>query len=117
MEKYFLGFAVKSISRNDNFKADELVKAASQNLPMPSDVFYQKLSEPAPEDTLNQTRPVATIEREDWRSPILAYLRGQRNIEDHVGKKRMAQRARNYKVMGNNLYKARVCAPFFRCIS
>ena len=38
MEKYFLGFTVKSISRNDNSEADELAKAASQNMPMPSDV-------------------------------------------------------------------------------
>ena len=90
MEKYFLGFTIKSISKNDNFEVDELAKAASQNLPMPSDVFYQKLSEPAPEDTLNQTRLVATVESEDWHSPILAYLHGQRDIEDQVEAKRMA---------------------------
>jgi ribonuclease HI len=82
MEKYFLGLTVKSISRNANTEADELAKATSQNLPMSSDVFYQKLTEPALEDTLNQTRLVATIESEDWLSPILAYLHGQRDIED-----------------------------------
>jgi ribonuclease HI len=84
MEKYFVGFTVKSVSRNDNNEADELAKAASQNLPMPPDVIYQKLTEPALEDNFNQTHLVATIESEDWRFPIMAYLRGQRDIEDRV---------------------------------
>ena len=41
MEKQFLGFIVKSMSRNDNFKADDLEKVAAQNLPIPPNVFYQ----------------------------------------------------------------------------
>ena len=40
MEKHFLEFTVKSISRNDNFEVDDLAKAVAQNLPIPPDVFY-----------------------------------------------------------------------------
>jgi hypothetical protein len=39
-EKYFEGFTVKNISRNDNSDADELAKAAAQNTSLPQNVFY-----------------------------------------------------------------------------
>ena len=47
----------------------------------------------------------------------MAYLRGYHEPKDNVEAKRMAQRARNYKIVGNNLYKVGVCAPWLRCIS
>ncbi|KAM0860251.1 hypothetical protein ACQ4PT_046658 [Festuca glaucescens] len=43
MEKHFLGFTVKSISRNDNFKADDLAKAVAQRIPTPPDVFLSRI--------------------------------------------------------------------------
>ena len=69
MEKHFLGFIVRSISRNDNFEADDLAKAAAQNLPIPPDVFYQKLKVPAVEASLQNARSITIIESKDWRSP------------------------------------------------
>jgi ribonuclease HI len=44
-EKYFEGFTVKNILRNDNSGADELAKAAAQNTNLPQDVFYQILKQ------------------------------------------------------------------------
>ena len=52
MEKHFLGFTVKSISRNDNLKADDLAKATTQNLSIPPDVFSQKVKVPVVEAPL-----------------------------------------------------------------
>jgi ribonuclease HI len=39
MENYFKGFTVEHIDRNKNTEADELVKAAAHNTPLPVDVF------------------------------------------------------------------------------
>ena len=75
MENNLLGFTVKSILRNDNFEADDLAKAVAQNLPIPPDVFYQNLKVPAVETPPQAARSVTVIESEDWRSPIMAYLR------------------------------------------
>ena len=41
MEKYFLGFSVRSFPRIQNKQADVLVKAAVENDPLPPDVFFE----------------------------------------------------------------------------
>ena len=40
MEKYFLGFSVRSFPRTQNKHADVLAKAAAENDPLPPDVFF-----------------------------------------------------------------------------
>ena len=44
MEKHYSGFTLRHIPRSENMEADELAKAASQNAPMPPDVFFQVLT-------------------------------------------------------------------------
>jgi hypothetical protein len=44
MEKYFLGFGVRSFPRALNKKADELAKAAAKQNPLPPDVFFETLT-------------------------------------------------------------------------
>jgi ribonuclease HI len=39
MEFFFKGFTVEYIDRNKNSEADELMKAAARNNPLPADVF------------------------------------------------------------------------------
>jgi hypothetical protein len=41
MEKYFLGFTVRSFPRAQNKVADELAKAAAQGNSLPPDVFVE----------------------------------------------------------------------------
>ena len=43
MEKYFLGFSIRSFSRTKNKQADQLAKAAAQFDPLPPDVFFETL--------------------------------------------------------------------------
>ena len=43
MEKYFLGFSVRSFPRIQNKQADVLAKAASENDPLPPDVFFETI--------------------------------------------------------------------------
>ena len=47
----------------------------------------------------------------------MAYLRGHFVPEDEKEEKRMALRARNYRIIGEELYRGGVCAPLLRCIS
>ena len=46
-EQMFQGFTMKYIPIAENAEADELVKAASNNLPIPNGAFYQVLQAPA----------------------------------------------------------------------
>ena len=43
MEKYFLGFRVRSFPRLQNKQADVLAKATAENDPLPPDVFFETL--------------------------------------------------------------------------
>jgi hypothetical protein len=45
MDNFFKGFAVEYIDRNKNSEADELMKAAARNTPLPTDVFLQTISD------------------------------------------------------------------------
>jgi hypothetical protein len=62
-------------------------------------------------------REVHIIQSEDWRAPIMAYLRGHYEPDSEVNNTRMKQRTRNYKIINNQLYKQGICAPLLKCIS
>jgi hypothetical protein len=75
MESYFRGFIVEYIERNKNAKADDLVKAATCNTPMPADIFFQVLKDASVKTVLPEPSVIKIIEGEDWRAPIMTYLR------------------------------------------
>jgi hypothetical protein len=75
MESYFRGFTVEYIERNKNTEADELVKAATCNTPMLADVFFLVLEDASIKIVMAEPRVINIIEGEDWRPPIMAYLR------------------------------------------
>jgi hypothetical protein len=75
MESYFRGFTVEYIEHNKNVEANELVKAAARNTPIPADVFFQVLEDASVKTVFPEPRVLNIIEGEDWRAPIMAYLR------------------------------------------
>jgi ribonuclease HI len=74
MERYFKGYSVQHIPRDDNNEADKLAKAAARNQELPPDVFFKIIKEPS----IKESRPkiVNVVETPDWRAEIMAYLRG-----------------------------------------
>jgi hypothetical protein len=46
MESYFKEFTMEYVEHNKHIEADDLVKAAARNTPMPADVFFQKMLQP-----------------------------------------------------------------------
>ena len=77
MEKYFKGFDIVHIPRSMNGEADKLAKAAARKEQLPSDVFFKEIIEPSVKS--KKEKQVSVISAEDWRTPIMEYLRG--NIE------------------------------------
>jgi hypothetical protein len=82
---------------------------------MPLDVFFEIIKEPA----IRESRPriVNVVETPDWRSEIMAYLRGHYEPQDELQEKRLKQRARGYAVVNGELYKSGVTEPWLRCIT
>ena len=105
MEKFFLVFSIRSFPRAQNKQADQLAKAAVQNDSLPPDVFFETLNQGSINCTEEPAKFVNAIINEDWRATIMAYLRGQFIPEDKKEEKRMALRARNYRIINEDLYR------------
>jgi hypothetical protein len=65
MENYFKEFRVEYIKRTKNTKADELVKAATMNVVLPPDVFFQVIKDPSLKIVEPEPRMVNIIQGED----------------------------------------------------
>jgi hypothetical protein len=91
MEKHFKAFTVEYIHRNKNTEADEVMKAAAHNNPLPVNVFLQTIKTIEPEP-----RVINIIRGEDWRAVIIAYLRHYYEPDSIVEQTRMQQRAQLY---------------------
>jgi ribonuclease HI len=75
MENYFKEFTVEYIERNKKVEAHELAKAVARNTPMSADVFFQVLEDASVKTVQLEPRVINVIKGEDWRAPIMAYLR------------------------------------------
>ena len=89
MEKDFKGFNIVHIPRTQNGEADLLAKAVARKEPLPPDVFFEYITEPSIKR--KKEKQVNTITPEDWRSPIMAYLRGNYEPVNEAEEKKMFQ--------------------------
>jgi hypothetical protein len=108
MEKFFFGFTVKKITRDQNNEADMLAKAAAQKEPLPLDVLYEVLKCKSVDCNEAPVRYINAISNEDWRYSIMAFLRGYYKLQLREESKSLALRARSYEIRGDNLYKTSV---------
>jgi ribonuclease HI len=117
MGSYFKGFMVEYIECNKNAEADDLKKAAAHNTPMVVDVFFQVLEDASVKTVLPELRVINIIEGEDWRAPIMAYLCHYDKLDSKNDQIGMRQCAKEYQVVGNELYKTSILGPLLSCIS
>ena len=89
MEKHFKGFTIIHIPRDENQEADKLAKAAAHKDALPPDIFYEKITNPSTKQY--KEKQINAILREDWRSPIIAYLQGHYEPSDVKDEKIMSQ--------------------------
>ena len=83
LQKSFLGFTVKKISRTQNKEADAIARAISQGLAMPPNVFYEVTFKPAIDEE-KACKEVSAIESEDWKTPIIAFLSDNLATENSI---------------------------------
>jgi hypothetical protein len=116
MDKYFLGFGVRSFSRALNREADEPAKAVAQKNPLPPNVFFETLKHGSIHSDEAPIKFVNAITSEDWRATIMAFFHGHFIPEDERAEKRMALRARNYTIINEVLYRRGVCTSSQMCV-
>jgi hypothetical protein len=71
----------KPIPRSKNSEVNELAKVAAQGSTLPSVVFYAVISQPSVEVNIKAPKVINAIHNEDWRAPIMAYLKGYHELE------------------------------------
>ena len=64
----------------------KLAKAASRKEQVPSDVFYEEITEPSVKP--KKEKQVSVIAAEDWRTPIMEYLRGNNELANEREEKK-----------------------------
>jgi ribonuclease HI len=70
MEASFEGFSVKNIPRGENEHADLLAKSATQELPLPSEVFFETIKAPSVELMERVVLTISPVHSEDWRTDV-----------------------------------------------
>jgi hypothetical protein len=105
LEQRFKRFTLKHIPRSENVEADELAKAAANNLPMSEGTFYKVLRSLAIETRMKPFQIVLLTEFEDWRQAIVDSLNNVCTIKDEASEARMTTRARSYTMIDDTLYK------------
>ena len=66
MEKFFLGFSIRSFPRSHNKQANVLAKAAAQCDPLPPDVFFETLKQGSVNCAEEPAKFINAITSEDW---------------------------------------------------
>jgi hypothetical protein len=84
---------------------------------MSTDVFFQVLEDASVKTVLSEPKIINIIEGEDWRAPIMAYLRHYYEPDSKNEQTRMQPRAKDYQIVGNELYRTPVSGPLLHCIS
>jgi hypothetical protein len=84
---------------------------------LPVDVFFQVIEDASIKTVEPEPRLINAIEGEDWRAPIMAYLRHYYEPDNTTELIRMQQRAKAYQIINNELYKTSVSSALLRCIS
>jgi hypothetical protein len=116
MENYFRWFSVEHIDRNKNTEADELAKAVARKTALPPNVFFQTIEDSSVKTIEPGLRMVNIIQGEDWRAPIMTYLRHHYERDNNTKLLRMQQRPRAYQIVDNNLYKTSIIGPLLHCL-
>jgi ribonuclease HI len=117
LEASFEGFSVKKYPKGENEHADLLAKSAAQELPLPSEVFFETIKALSVELVERAVLTISPIHSEDWRTEIISFLQGNCLSNDEVYNKRMEARTRPYVIIEGELYKYGVCSPLLKCLS
>jgi hypothetical protein len=84
MERLFQGLRVQDIERTKNEEADELAKAAARKAVIPLDAFFQVIEDPSMKTVKPEPMMVNVVQEEDWRAPIMAYLRCHYELDSNI---------------------------------
>jgi hypothetical protein len=106
MAKFFLGYEVKYVRRDDNTMADMLSKIGSGRKPIPPGIFLEHLRVPSvqgadPENTERANPPTKEVMlvAPAWTKPIMDYLTYKKLPDDEALRRQVIRRAKCYTII------------------
>nr|GEU54316.1 reverse transcriptase domain-containing protein [Tanacetum cinerariifolium] len=114
--KGFEGYTVVHVRRNQNKKADVLIKLALMTFEhLTKVVLVEVLAKRSIEE--NEVLKVEIEEKRSWMSPIQEYLLSCLLPEDTKEARKISIQVPHYKLIRSNLYKRSFFTPWLRCIA
>ncbi|XP_074327382.1 uncharacterized protein LOC141665301 [Apium graveolens] len=110
----FPSWKMSNVDREENQWADSLAKLASSNLPTNLSPTYVDILETPSIDEISVNQIQARL---DWRQPFLEYIIDNKLPEHKSEARALMFKARNYCVMGSELYRRALSEPLLRCLS
>jgi hypothetical protein len=119
LEDKFEGLEFHHVERDRNAAADALSKLGSSQAQVPSGIFVQEVQRPSV--TIEQAEECNTLEQaeadpNDWREPIIKYIKNEEEPDDKAMTERIARQSAQYTVIGGLLYRRGARGVLMKCV-
>jgi ribonuclease HI len=119
LEDKFEGLEFHDVERDRNMAADVLSKLGSNRIQVPPGVFVQEILHPS--ISLDRTEKCNTLSQpesdpEDWRGPIIKYIKNEEESDDKNAAERIARQSAHYTLIGETLYRRGASGVLMKCI-
>jgi hypothetical protein len=107
------------VERDCNAAADALSKLGSSRAQVPPGIFVQEVQQPSV--TAEQAKECnafdqAETDPNDWREPIIRYIKNKEEPDDKVVAERIARQSAHYTIIGGLQYRRGAEGVLMKCI-
>jgi hypothetical protein len=114
LEDKFEGLEFHHVERDRNAAANALSKLGSCWAQAPPGIFVQEISQPSilSDQALSQPK----LDPNDWREPIIRYIKNKEEPDDKAAAERIARQSTHYTIIGGLLYRRGAAGVLMKCI-
>jgi hypothetical protein len=117
LEDKFEGLEFHHVERDRNAAADTLSKLGSSRTQVPPRVFVQEVLHPSISlDRVEECNILSQPEPDDWREPIIRYIKNEEEPDDKNAVERIARQSSHYTLIGETLYRRGASGVLMKCI-
>jgi ribonuclease HI len=115
----FEGLEFHHMERDRNVVADALSKLGFSQAHVPPGVFVQEIQQPSIATYhMEKCNTLSQLEADpnDWREPIITYIRNKEEPDDKVAAERIKRQSAHYTIIGGLLYRRGTGGVLMKCI-
>jgi hypothetical protein len=117
LEDKFEGLEFHHVERDHNTAVDALSKLGSSRTQVPPGVFVQEVLHPSISlDRVEECNILSQPEPDDWREPIIRYIKIEEEPDDKNAAERIARQSTHYTLIGETLYRRGASGVLMKCI-